>query len=123
MKSIICAFLASIGLIACSSQSQNDGLRRVSQEEFKKVLAENPDCQLVDVRTKPEFSVGTIEGAQNIDYLASDFETKIQELDKDKLTLIYCQAGGRSSKALSKMRKLGFKNVLELEGGYGKFKL
>ena len=48
----------------------------------------------------------------------SSFESNIQKLDKTKLTLIYCQSGGRSAKALSKMKDLGFTNVLELEGGY-----
>lgn len=108
-------------LLACSSQTQNDNLRRVSQAEFKKALAENPNCQLVDVRTPSEYQNGKIANAQNIDFMAIDFDMKIQQLDKNKLTLIYCQAGGRSSKVLSKMRKFGFKNVLELEGGYGRY--
>lgn len=122
MKTLLFSLLAMLGLIACSSQSQNDGLRRISQQEFKNVLAENPECQLIDVRTPEEFWNGKIPNAQNIDFLDADFDAQIQELDKGKLTLIYCQAGGRSAEALSKMGEFGFKNVLELEGGYGKFK-
>lgn len=121
MKTLLFSLLALIGLVACSSQTQSDSLRRVSQKEFKKALTENPTCQLVDVRTPKEYRNGKIPNAQNIDFLAGDFDVKIQKLDKNKLTLLYCQAGGRSTKALSKMRKFGFKSVLELEGGYGKW--
>lgn len=114
-----------VWLTACgqsSLPSSDEPLRRVSQKEFKQVLKENPSVVLVDVRTSNEYAQGKIGEAMNIDFLASDFESKISTLDKSKLTLIYCQAGGRSNKALQKMKSLGFEHVLELEGGYSRWK-
>lgn len=96
--------------------------KRVSASEFKSVMNANPEAQLIDVRTPAEYQGGKIGEAQNIDFLSSDFAARIGELDKSKLTLIYCQSGGRSSKALAQMKSMGFENVLELEGGYGSWR-
>ena len=93
--------------------------KRVTASEFKTVMGTHPEAQLIDVRTSREYQGGKIGEAQNIDFLSSDFADKIGQLDKTKLTLIYCQSGGRSSKALAQMKSMGFENVLELEGGYG----
>lgn len=114
-----------IWLTACGQstlRSSNEPLRRVSQKEFKQVLKDNPKVVLVDVRTSSEYAQGKIGEAMNIDFLSADFESKISKMDKSKLTLIYCQAGGRSNKALQKMKALGFEQVLELEGGYSHWK-
>ncbi len=105
-----------------SSEESNVVAKRVSAAEFKTVLEANPDAQLVDVRTAREYQGGKINEATNIDFLSSDFSDKIAQLDKTKLTLIYCQSGGRSSKALEQMKSMGFQNVLELEGGYGSWR-
>ncbi len=73
---------------------------------------------LVDVRTAAEFAEGKIEGASNVDWMADDFESKIQELDKETPVYIYCTAGGkRSIDSMQKMKDLGFKEVYNLEGG------
>jgi rhodanese-related sulfurtransferase len=93
-------------------------LKRISQKEFMNVLKRDASVQLIDVRTPNEFRVGKISEAINVDFLNPSFESEIQELNKSKLTLIYCQSGGRSANALKKMKHLGFSNVLELKGGY-----
>ena len=77
---------------------------------------------LVDVRTAEEYSAGHISGAINIDFLSEDFTTKIDALDKINPINIYCQSGGRSGNAAIQMKKLGFKKIYDLEGGYSKWK-
>ena len=111
--SFILLFLASA--CAQNNQSQNDNFKTVTQEEFKKELQE--DVQLIDVRTPEEFAAGHIAGAINIDF-HNNFENEIQKIDLTKKTLIYCQSGGRSTKALEMMKSMGFPAVYELEGGY-----
>ena len=91
---------------------------RVSKEQFQKILENYQDIQIIDVRTAAEFSGGAIANAVNIDYLDDNFEAKIKALDKNKVTLIYCQAGGRSAKALQLFKKAGFNRTVELQGGY-----
>ncbi len=84
--------------------------------EFKTLIAGNGI--LVDVRTPEEFAQGNIEGAANIDFLNSNFETKIQELDKSTPIYLYCRSGNRSGQSMKKMKALGFTEVSHLMGGY-----
>lgn len=129
MKEIIILFGASIfWLSSCaqepekirvsSSQQTSVVSKRITKEEFKKVLNDATDMELIDVRTPNEYANGKIDDAVNIDFMNESFDEKINQLDKNKLTLIYCQSGGRSARALTKMKALGFVNVLELDGGY-----
>lgn len=76
---------------------------------------------LLDVRTPAEFNAGYISGAVNIDWLSEEFNQKIQHLDKNKKIYVYCKKGGRSLKSQERLADLGFKNVVNLEGGYDAF--
>lgn len=119
----ILLFIGVLLMASCSESQVNEvkekaGHQVVSAEKFKEMLAEE-GIQLVDVRTAAEYSQGTINDAVNIDVLASDFQTKIAELDKSKKTLIFCKAGGRSGRAGKIMEEMGFETVVDLSGGYG----
>lgn len=83
---------------------------------------ENEDFVILDIRSPSEFKSGHILRALNINYYDSDFEAQLNELDKDKIYLLYCHSGGRSSNALRKMIKLEFKRVYHLKKGYNSWK-
>ncbi len=86
---------------------------------FTKALNTAVSPQLIDVRTAREYNGGHIENAINIDFLSTDFEEKIQtQLDKSKPVFVYCQVGGRSTRAVAVLKKQGFKAIYELKGGY-----
>lgn len=104
-------------LFACKSQTI-ETITKVDVATFKEALSTNLDIQLVDVRTLEEYNDGYIENAILIDYFLADFNTKIQELDKEKPVYLYCRSGGRSGKASKVMEELGFKKIVDLEGGY-----
>jgi len=74
--------------------------------------------QLIDVRTAQEFAEGHIEGAKNIDLTNDAFESEIEKLVKNQAFLVYCSIGVRSGRAAALLRKKGFKNVIDLNGGY-----
>ncbi|WP_123054007.1 DsrE/DsrF/DrsH-like family protein [Clostridium sp. JN-1] len=71
--------------------------------------------QLVDVRTGLEYSNGNINGALNIP--VDDLRNKLNELDKNKEILVYCQVGLRGYIAARILKANGFK-VKNLTGGY-----
>ncbi|WP_405399247.1 rhodanese-like domain-containing protein [Maribacter sp. Asnod2-G09] len=73
---------------------------------------------LLDVRTPAEFDAGCIDGAVNINWLSDEFNQQIQGMDKNKKIFVYCKMGGRSLKSQKRLVELGFKNVVNLEGGY-----
>lgn len=94
-----------------------DPVKHVKAEEAARLVASGT-VAVVDVRTSDEFKDGHIKGAQNIDIMDKDFEAQIAKLDKSKPTLVHCQAGGRSTRALKTFEKLGFTHVIHLDDGF-----
>lgn len=103
-------------LISGSAGAFDSGL--ISPGRAYEALGENKSgMSVLDVRTPAEYAAGHIEGSRNIDFLGSDFEKEINGLDKDRDILVYCRSGKRSRAAALALRKVGFKKVLDLEGG------
>ena len=92
--------------------------RNVNVQEFDR-LRSGKEVVVLDVRTPAEYAEGKIEGAVLLDYRAPDFAERVAKLDKAKLYLVHCAAGGRSARACAKMEALGFTNLVNLEGGMG----
>ena len=121
MRVLFITMIVFFGALSCAQSSTDSETvtKRISKSEFKEKMDSLEEYQLVDVRTPGEYQGGTIDNAVNIDYTSSDFEVRINELDKSTPVLIFCQAGGRSTKALKVFEQNGFEVVYELEGGYG----
>jgi rhodanese-related sulfurtransferase len=77
----------------------------------------DPDFIIIDVRTEQEFNGGHIEDAINIDYNSETFQSRLNDLNKDKIYLVYCRSGNRSRKAVDIMLELNFKEVYNILGG------
>jgi rhodanese-related sulfurtransferase len=87
-------------------------------------LKEKTNVQLIDVRTpKERFEEGSIPGHLLIDVQKENFIHQVGELDQHKTYLVYCKSGKRSEKACELMTGIGFKDVVNLEGGFEKWKL
>ena len=110
--SLFCLFLS---LTSCL-KNQAEGVQVLDASTFEKKMNQ-PEVQLVDVRTPKEFSQGHLENAVNIDFLADDFDAITANLDKEKPVMVYCKSGGRSAKASARLKELGFKTITDLDGG------
>ncbi|MEK6903474.1 MAG: rhodanese-like domain-containing protein [Nanoarchaeota archaeon] len=73
---------------------------------------------ILDVREPDEFAQGHIEGAVNIPLgkLIRDLGQGI--VPTDKPVVVHCKSGGRGAIALDVLKKKGFTNVQNLEGGF-----
>ena len=92
----------------------------LSPAEWKRMIEEDPDVVLVDVRNRYESAAGKFAGA-----VACDIE-HFRELPgyvgrlaalKDRKVLMYCTGGIRCEKASALFRSRGFTNVFQLHGG------
>ena len=120
MKYINLTFIIlTIFFSSCSSNNENGNFKTIGFEEFTKVLDENKNIVIIDVRTNGEILSGKIKNSLEIDFYKSDFTEKLNKLDKTKTYLVYCRSGNRSGKTLKIMEKLGFKIVYDLAGGIG----
>ena len=82
--------------------------------EFKKYI-NNEDAQIVDVRGASEFNEYHVNGATNV--FVGTITDNLDKLNKDKLIILHCQGGDRSSIAHSVLAKNGFNNVKNYLGG------
>ncbi|MDD5316791.1 MAG: FAD-dependent oxidoreductase [Candidatus Cloacimonetes bacterium] len=74
------------------------------------------DVTLIDVRTEEENALGTIEGSINIP--VDNLRERLSEIAKEKKTIVFCGTGLRSYFAARILMQKGFKDVLNLSGGY-----
>lgn len=95
---------------ACA-QISSKSITEVSQKEFNTVI-------LIDVRTPEEYNAGHIDNAKNVNWYDKNFGEQFNSISKDETIYVYCKKGGRSAKARQALDSLGYKNVVNLEGGY-----
>ena len=119
MKKIFSKVLIACGvLFSCACCAQKPKFDSVSAEEFERLLKDNREVQLVDVRRPEEFESGHIEKAVLINVQDSDFITQAKSLlDKSKPVAVYCRSGRRSKDAANMLVKEGFR-VFDLDSGY-----
>ncbi len=107
------AVLASALGLGCSGVAK---YKTLDNKEFARLL-DDPEVQLVDVRTAAEFAAGYIPGAVNIDVQQYTFPTDCEVLDPARPVAVYCRSGVRSRKAAEILSGKGFK-VYNLKDGY-----
>lgn len=120
MKKLFLMAVTSLLITSCNGQ-QEGKIQTMAPLEYSRKLQSMPDVQLIDVRTPQEYAGQHIERAVNIDVNSADFDKKMASLDKSKPVFVYCMVGGRSHKAATKLKEMGFAEVYDLEGGIMKW--
>ena len=109
-----------LSLVLLSSCAAPDGsassYRQISMDEAVKMMRDEKDYIILDVRRPDEYAEGHIPGAINIPN--EEIGTaEISELPrKSQLILVYCRSGRRSKEASEKLAKLGYISVVEFGG-------
>jgi rhodanese-related sulfurtransferase len=104
-------------------------VKEISPQELLDKLNRKEDMLLIDVREHGEFENGHIKGAQlvprGILEAAADpaYPKHLPELvnARDRQVVVYCATSGRSAMAAAVLQMMGFKNVLNMAGGYTKW--
>jgi rhodanese-related sulfurtransferase len=99
----------------------NDAKQRIKQETFretKKRLDNGEKLILVDTREDAEWARGHIPGAIHLG--RGIIERDIEKTIPDKATpiVLYCGGGFRSALAADNLQKMGYRNVISMEGGW-----
>lgn len=101
-------------------------VKEISPQELLDKLKNKEDMLLLDVREHGEFENGHIKGAhlvpRGIIEAVADpaYPRHLPELAaaRDRQVVVYCATSGRSAMAAAVLQMMGFKNVLNLDGGY-----
>ena len=89
-------------------------VKEISLEEMENLRQDGVDFTLLDVREPQEFAANNM-GGQLIPI--GDLPKRLDELEKDKLTIVHCKSGGRSKRAVAFLMSEGFTDVRNLTGG------
>ncbi len=119
MKTFLFIIASFLVLTSCQPRIESIGITSVN--DVSKIDFTDENNVLLDVRTSEEFKDGNIPNSVNIDFESEEFDSMIQDLDREKTYYIYCQAGGRSTEASAKMQEAGFKKVVNLQDGYSAY--
>ena len=92
----------------------------LSPSQWHKVLEEEKDALILDVRNKYETQIGAFKGA--IDLGLDEFNEFPKYLEKSglpkgKKILMYCTGGIRCEKAILSAQEQGYEHVYQLDGG------
>ena len=106
---------------------ETDSIESISAEAFAERIKVQPDLEIIDVRREDEYAAGHLPGSKNLvlDYINDHTD----ELDKNKTAYVHCAGGYRSMIFNSILRSRGYRNLVDIQGGYkaieesGKFSL
>jgi rhodanese-related sulfurtransferase len=98
------------------SETEGNSYRQVSAEEAKRMMDEEENYVILDVRTKEEYDEGHIPGAILIPDFEIESRAEKELTDHDQLILVYCRSGNRSKSASQKLSDLGYSNIVDFGG-------
>lgn len=99
----------------------NDRIQAIDTDALKRLLDDNPNVVLLDVRLPEEIkSMGRIDAKQQVNIPRGWVEVQIVNhiIDKDTPIVAYCGAGIRSAFVADALQKMGFTNVKNYAEGF-----
>jgi rhodanese-related sulfurtransferase len=99
----------------------NEAKSRISQTDingYKMMLADGKKPLLIDTRDDSEWAAGHAAGAIHLSkgIIERDIEAAVP--DKNTEMVLYCGGGFRSALAAEALQKMGYTNVVSLDGGW-----
>ena len=93
-------------------------VKECSVDDVKKRLDAGDRFTLVDVREESEYAGGHLPGAVHLGkgVIERDIEAKVP--DPATPLVLYCGGGFRSALAADALQKMGYTNVISMDGGW-----
>ena len=93
------------------------GSARPTVDEVKKKMDNGEKVLLVDVREESEFAKDHLPGAIHLGkgIIERDIEARVPDLSAE--IVLYCGGGFRSALAADNLQKMGYTNVISMDGG------
>ena len=123
MKTLFTIFISLIAFSTFSQTKQlsTDTIRmNVTVAQAKNIVDTtgiNPDFIILDVRTASEYNNAHIANAINIDYYNAGFSALLDALDHNKMYLLHCASGGRSTPTFASMQTKHFREIYHMNNG------
>jgi hydroxyacylglutathione hydrolase len=95
-------------------------LAEIAQMNVQQLNERKPMLQVIDVRSPGEWRKGHVPGAHHI--FLPELRTRMNELDRNKPTAVYCGSGYRASIATSVLKPAGFNEIWNVPGSWEAWK-
>jgi rhodanese-related sulfurtransferase len=97
-------------------------IRETNVHEVHKRLQQGDEFHLVDVREESEWNAGHLPGAIHLGkgIIERDIEKKIP--DQNTEIVLYCGGGFRSALVADNLQKMGYTNLISMDGGFSGWK-
>lgn len=100
----------------CGLKKNTKPIEEITATELKKLLANDPSIQIIDIREPYELSIGKLANSKFIPF--EHVVKSMPELDPTKTTVFVCKLGTRSAIAIGALTDAGYKGrLLNLQGG------
>jgi rhodanese-related sulfurtransferase len=99
-------------------QDAKKRIHEIDIEEYKRMLTAGDAGQLVDVREDSEWEAAHADGAVHLSKGIIERDIEKTFPDKDTKLVLYCGGGFRSALATDNLQKMGYRNILSLDGGW-----
>ena len=99
----------------------NDAKTRIKEidiEGYKKIVASGEKHILVDTREESEWNAGHAKGALHLSKGVIERDVEAKAPDKSTKLVLYCGGGFRSALAADNLKKMGYQDVISLDGGW-----
>lgn len=99
----------------------NDAKKRIKEADFrdiKKRMDTGEKMILVDTREDSEWARGHIPNAVHLGKGVIERDVEKTFPDKDAPLVLYCGGGFRSALAADNLQKMGYTNVISMDGGW-----
>ena len=93
-------------------------IKQVHATELPTLLKKNPEARLIDVREESEYAAGHIRGAEWIGKGILERDIEARYPDPDTTLYLYCGGGFRSALSADNLTKMGYRNVVNVDGGW-----
>jgi rhodanese-related sulfurtransferase len=92
-------------------------IRETNVDEVKKRMEKIDKFLLIDVREESEYAKDHLPGAIHLGkgIIERDIEQQVPNLDAEMV--LYCGGGFRSALAADNLQKMGYTNVISMDGG------
>jgi rhodanese-related sulfurtransferase len=93
-------------------------IQEVDFRDIKRRLDTRDKITLVDVREESEWAQGHLPGAVHLGKGVIERDVEQAFPDKDAPLVLYCGGGYRSALAADSLQKMGYTNVISMDGGW-----
>ena len=93
-------------------------IKEIQAAQLPEILRKDSRARLIDVREESEYAAGHIQGAEWLGKGVIERDVEARHPDRSEPLYLYCGGGFRSALAADNLQKMGYKNVVNVDGGW-----